>query len=134
MREDLPFAYMGVDPGTAKCGIAALDEKGNAIYMRTVSLSLLTGETTRLLGAYRISDIAVGNRTGAGAVVKEIKQAFPGINVSMMEEAGSTSEGVMFLIKSKHPMLRWVFYLGLAAGLISADSWAAYVIAKRAFF
>ncbi len=125
-------AILGVDPGTAKCGLAAVSREGQTLYRAVVELGALTEALAELGQRFALGQVALGNRTGAGPVQGMIREALPEATVSLVAEHRSTEEARR-LYWEYHPPRGWrrLVPLGLMLPPEPLDAYAAEIVARR---
>lgn len=122
---------IGIDPGRAKCGIAAVHANG-ILKVKAVRREVLIHELHEFLQHFNPQAVAVGNLTGYESVVGEVKAKYPQLKVMDVDERNSTREGIALCISNSANGLKWLAWLRLFLGFEKPDGWAAAVIAKRA--
>jgi len=86
------FCLLAVDPGTAKCGLAVLDSRGNILDKEVCTSDELAARAADLMQRFPGTDrIAVGSGTGSKQAVETLRDAagLPG-EVMTVEEKNTT--------------------------------------------
>jgi len=123
---------LGVDPGTAKCGLAVVDAQGECLYRRTVALAELVQTLEEgALRALRPRVAALGDRTGTAAVRVLLVQALPEVPVRTVPEH-RTTELARKLYWEYHPPRGWrrLMPRGLLVPPEPLDGYAAELLAR----
>ena len=123
---------LGVDPGTAKCGLAVLDEQGAVLERAVVDLEELPAVLGELDRRYTVTQVALGNRTGSGRVEEILRGALPGASVARVGEHRSTEEARR-LFWEYHPPRGWrrLVPRTMLVPPEPLDAYAAEVLARR---
>lgn len=124
-------AILAVDPGREKCGLAVVD--GAAVLARAVVMRDDLGMALRSLKQrFALTEVVVGNRTGADETAAVIRLELPGVSVTLGDEAGTTLEARR-LYFADHPRRGWrrLIPLGLQLPPEPYDDYAAVVLARR---
>lgn len=122
---------LAIDPGRSKCGVAVCAP--GAVLARTVTrpdaLPALIEEWQR---RFSVTEIVVGNRTGAGAVLDAIRGAARR-PITMVDEAGTTLRARARYF-AEHPPRGWRRLLprGLQTPPEPFDDYAAVLLAEAA--
>jgi RNase H-fold protein (predicted Holliday junction resolvase) len=126
-------ALLGVDPGTAKCGLVVLDGAGAVLDRAVVSLENLPRALEELDGRYAVAQVALGNRTGSGRVEELIRRTLPRVSVARVGEHRSTEEARR-LYWQYHPPRGWrrLVPRAMLVPPEPLDAYAAEVLARRA--
>jgi hypothetical protein len=125
-------ALLGVDPGTAKCGLVVLDAAGETLYRAVVTVEQLPAALEEIRRRYAPEQVALGNRTGSARVEEMIRRALPEVAVARVGEHRSTEEARR-LYWDYHPPRGWR-RLAPRAMLVppeALDAYAAEVVARR---
>jgi hypothetical protein len=122
---------LAVDPGREKCGVAVVSPS-EVLAREVVSVGGLGGLLRSLRTQFAFTEAVVGDRTGAGEVVAAIRREFPGVSVTLADEAGTTLEARR-LYFVEHPPRGWRRLLppGLRVPPEPYDDYAAVVLARR---
>ena len=123
---------LGVDPGTAKCGLAVLGAQGEVAHRAVVELADLPGALEEIGRRFAPAQVALGNRTGALQVGEVLRQALPAAAVALVGEHRSTEEA-RELYWRYHPPRGWRRLLprGLLVPPSALDAFAAEILARR---
>ena len=85
------MVVLGVDPGREKCGIAVVS-KEEVLTQRVVSRREFLDVVIRLLDEYDVESIVLGDGTGSGEFLAEIRGALPDVNVETVDERSTSEE------------------------------------------
>ncbi|HLA24526.1 MAG TPA: pre-16S rRNA-processing nuclease YqgF [bacterium] len=124
-------AVLAVDPGREKCGLAVVD--GAAVLARAVvTRDHLSARLRSWKQRFAITEVVVGNRTGAEEVAAVIRLELPGVTLTLGDEAGTTLEARR-LYFADHPRRGWrrLVPVGLQVPPEPYDDYAAVVVARR---
>ena len=123
---------LGVDPGTAKCGLAVVSAQGVAVYRAVVAIAELPEALADLGRRFLLGQVALGNRTGSGPVQAALRAALPQIGVALVGEHRSTEEARR-LYWEYHPPRGWrrLVPRGLLLPPEPLDAYAAEIVARR---
>ncbi len=123
---------LGVDPGTSKCGLAVISGEGGSLYRTVVGLAELAEALAELGRRYPLGQIALGNRTGSGAVEARVREALPEVAVALVGEHRTTEEARR-LYWEYHPPRGWrrLIPRGLLLPPEPLDAYAAELVARR---
>jgi hypothetical protein len=123
---------LGVDPGTAKCGLAVLDEQGAVRERAVVTLEDLPVALGELSRRYALAQVALGNRTGSGPVEEILRSALPGARVTRVVEHRSTEEARRLFWQYQPPRgWRRLVPRAMLVPPGPLDAYAAEVLARR---
>jgi RNase H-fold protein (predicted Holliday junction resolvase) len=125
-------AILGVDPGTAKCGLAVVSAEGAVVYRAVVVIAELPEALAELERRFAPAQVALGDRTGAGSVEGTIRAALPQAAVALVGEDRSTEEARR-LYWEYHPPRGWLRLAprGLLLPHGPLDGYAAEILARR---
>jgi hypothetical protein len=126
-------ARLGVDPGTAKCGLALLAASGEVSFRAVVSLDALAEAVRELAATHPLSRIALGSKTGSERVREMLEAALPGVEVEVVPEHRTTEEARELYWKY-HPPRGWrrLMPRGMLVPPEPVDGYAAELLARRA--
>lgn len=143
--------YIGIDPGTAKCGFAVLTAEGLCLYRQVVDVGQLETALAALVAKYHPCLLILGDRTGSGAVRRRLEamtsQVFssgttaaveegaaakqPVVAIAQVDEHQSSMEGRrLYLLTNRKGWRRFV-PLGLQTPPEPYDHFVAEVLARR---
>lgn len=125
-------ATVGIDPGTTKCGVALVQEDGAVLFRAVVTPTDLPAILTQLVAEHPVATVALGNRTGAGAIQRLVLEALPEVPVALVTEHESTREARR-LYWLYHPPRGWrrLVPRGLLLPPEPLDAYAAEILARR---
>lgn len=123
---------LAIDPGRGKCGLAVVDGDLHILDRAVVDRSGLTEAVRELVEVHGPSVLVVGNSTGAGAVLEEIKGVVSEIPSELVDERHSTLEARYLYFEHHPPRGLWSLVpLSLRYPPEPFDDFAAVVIAGR---
>lgn len=82
--------FLGIDPGSGKCGIAILDDNCKLYEHFVVQTKNVDEQIRTLQSKYLFAAIIVGNGTGSEHIASIIKQALPDVRVEKVNEYMTT--------------------------------------------
>ena len=125
-------ALLGLDPGTAKCGLALLAASGEVGFRAVVSLEALPEELRRLAALHPFERVALGSKTGSERVRELLRTALPGVAVELVSEHRTTEEARQLYWKY-HPPRGWrrLMPQGMLVPPEPVDGYAAELLARR---
>jgi RNase H-fold protein (predicted Holliday junction resolvase) len=123
---------LGVDPGTAKCGLAVVDARGEVRERAVVAVAELAERLAQLAGAYPLTQIVCGDRTGAEPVRVILQRVLPEVPLATVAEHGST-EQARELYWQYHPPQGWrrLMPRGMLLPPTALDGYAAELLVRR---
>lgn len=122
---------LAVDPGRDKCGLV-VSEEATILDRAIVSIADLPNVLRRWGGQYRITQVALGDRTGRELVRGYVAAEFPGVPIALVYEANTTLLARHWYF-ADHPPKGWRRFLPLAVQVPpeAYDDYAAQVILTR---
>ena len=81
---------IGVDPGSNKCGLAAVRATGEILHLSIVPCAELAAKLGALREQVQAETVVIGDRTGSAAVARAVREACPDARVEMVNEHNST--------------------------------------------
>jgi len=81
---------IGVDPGSDKCGLAAVRATGEILHLSVVPCAELAAELMALREQTPAEILVIGDRTGSAAIARVVREACPDARVEMVNEHNST--------------------------------------------
>jgi RNase H-fold protein (predicted Holliday junction resolvase) len=81
---------IGVDPGSDKCGLAAVRAGGEIIHRSIVPCAELAAKLLKLRAECGAETVVVGDRTGSAPIARAVREACPEARVEMVDEHNST--------------------------------------------
>jgi len=133
----LEQVIVGVDPGTAKFGLAVLDKGGVCLERYVASTADFTVAISALAAVYAIELFVLGDRTGAGVFRSKLQQAIASdqrlaqAQIAMVDEHLSSVQGRrLYLLDHRKGWRRYV-PLGLRTPAVPFDHYVAEVLARR---
>ena len=123
---------LGLDPGTDKCGLAVVSRQQGPLYQEVVSLAELPEIVRRIAAQFAISEVAMGDCTGAEQTHDQLAQA--GIDTpvtTVSEELTSRLARERYWEDNPPRGLARLIPLGLRVPPRPVDDYAALIIAER---
>lgn len=124
-----PVIIVGVDPGTAKCGVAALNRHGRILGRDIVSVADVSSWVESVVGD-QPHVVVVGDGTGRGAIRADLGAR--GLNVEQVDEYGTSREARQRYL-ADHPERGWrrLIPIGLRFPDAPYDDYVAVILAER---
>jgi RNase H-fold protein (predicted Holliday junction resolvase) len=127
---------LAIDPGRDKCGVAviSLDAMGIAhVLQRMIVPRRNIGETIpTLLRQHSVKHIVLGHATTSGTLQDELRGALPEVDITTVDETGSTLEARVLYWQEHRPRgWRRLVPLSLQVPPEPVDDFAAVVLARR---
>ncbi len=122
---------VAVDPGTGKCGLAAVS-RSEGVLERDIVDASSAGRLAALMAARHGADlIVIGASTGSGAIFEQLRQT-TGLPVVEVCEHMTTLQARQRYWRENPPRGLWrLVPTGLRVPPEPIDDWAAVVIAER---
>lgn len=134
MTDQRPDTVVAVDPGRAKCGVAAVSSDGEVLSLAVVETDRVGLTAAALAHTHGASVIVLGARTGSPRVWDLIHAADPALTIAEVEEDMSTLEARERYWQENPPgCLMRLIPTGLRLPPEPYDDWAAVVLAERYF-
>ncbi len=124
---------LALDPGRDKVGAAVLDFEGNEKEKIIVKADELLDHLKEIFAHYNISEIVIGNGTGAEIIINIIKENYSDLKINLVEEEFTTEEAQDRYLKEK-PMSN---YEKILRKIVSwkikkpLDDYAALIIGEK---
>lgn len=83
---------LGFDPGRDKCGLALVEAEGNIIQKEVVVSQQAILTIKKWSQTYSIAQIVMGNQTTSKQWRDQLKEAFPEMEIIMVDERNSSLE------------------------------------------
>ena len=127
-----PSAVIAVDPGTSKCGIAALAADGTLLERRIVEADQVGLATAALAHEHGASTVVLGTRTGSPRAWELIHAAAPELSIAEIEEHMTSLEArKRYWVESPPGCLWRLVPEGMRLPPEPVDDWAAVILAER---
>lgn len=133
----MPHFIVGIDPGTSKCGLAVLNERGHCLQRVVVSTSQWPATITRWAREYTISVLVLGDRTGSADFHRQLEAMLTsephlaGVGIAMVDEHLSSVQGRRLYLLNHRSGWRRLIPLGLQYPSEPYDDYVAEVLARR---
>ena len=123
---------VGVDPGHAKCGVAAVSSTGEVLARAVVETDRVGLAAAAMAHTHGAEVIVLGGRTGARRVWELIHAADPALPIAQVEEHMTTLEARERYWRETPPgCLMRLLPKGMRVPPEPVDDWAAVVLAER---
>jgi RNase H-fold protein (predicted Holliday junction resolvase) len=121
---------LAIDPGTHKCGIAVVTNEA-VIHKEVATRSEAVQIIINLAKKYAVDEIIVGDGTGSGKLVEELKPQFT-VSISLVDEKFSTQKARVRYFKENPPRgLRKLIPRGLLVPDRPYDDLIAVLLAEK---
>ena len=82
--------YIGFDPGKDKCGVAIVDDQGQAHYHAVIPTAAVVEQMTRLATQWPVMQIVMGDRTTSKQWQARLQTELPQLSIAPVDEHHST--------------------------------------------
>lgn len=82
--------YLGFDPGRDKCGVAIVDDQGQAHYHTVISTAAVVEQTKILAAQWLVAQLVMGDRTTSKEWQIRLQTALPQLAIVLVNEHNST--------------------------------------------
>ncbi|MGC9318038.1 MAG: pre-16S rRNA-processing nuclease YqgF [Armatimonadota bacterium] len=131
MSESDRQVVVAVDPGRAKCGLAAVAADGRVLGRRIVPADQVGRAAWQLATAHQASTIVLGGRTGAGKAWERLRQA-TSLPIAELDEHMTTLQARRRYWRENPPPGLWrLVPTSLRVPPEAYDDWAAVILAER---
>lgn len=123
---------IAIDPGRAKCGVAAVSPSGKVQHQGVVPTETMCAELTRLLQSYSPVAVIVGCGTGCKELLARITDAVNPIPVHQVDEAHTSEEARRRWVQANPPSgLGRLMPQSLRCPDAPYDDYVAVILAER---
>ena len=125
---------ISIDPGTKKCGYAAVDSNLSVLQRKVIPTEKIAGTIEDSLNIYKINKIILGNGTNYKNIEKRLKNHSPELKIILIEEEFSTLQARKKYFKAHPP--RGIFKLiplSLRVPPCHYDDFVAVLLAEKYF-
>jgi RNase H-fold protein (predicted Holliday junction resolvase) len=84
--------HLGFDPGKDKCGVAVVDEQGQAHFWEVIQTAVVIEQLLALCPQWQVAQVVMGDRTTAKQWQSRLRLALPNIPIDLVDEHNSTLE------------------------------------------
>lgn len=120
-----------MDPGSAKHGVAIVNERGETEYSAVVSDAELEDAVRAALSIGPVA-VIVGNGTRSQTAAERIHKVAAGVPVTIVNEYGTTQEARQRVVRRQKPgCLGWMVPVGMRAPQGPVDDMVAVILAER---
>lgn len=132
MTDSHDECFIAVDPGREKTGLAVLKKDGSVLWHGVRASEMLQEEADELIKRYNASFIVMGSGTSSKAKQKLLRQAFPQLELFIVNEYRTTDEARKLYFKVNPPRgLRRLIPRGMQVPPVPVDDYAAIIIGRK---
>ncbi len=125
---------ISIDPGTKKCGYAAVDSNLSVLQRKVIPTEKIAGTIEDSLNIYKINKIVLGNGTNYKNIEKRLKNHFPRLRIILIEEEFSTLEARKKYFEAHPPRgISKLIPLSLRVPSCHYDDFVAVLLAEKYF-
>jgi len=125
---------ISIDPGTKKCGYAAVDSNLSVLQRKVIPTEKIAGTIEDSLNIYKINTIILGNGTNYKNIEKRLKNHFPRLRIILIEEEFSTLEARKKYFEAHPPRgISKLIPLSLRVPSCHYDDFVAVILAEKYF-
>ncbi len=125
---------ISIDPGTKKCGYAAVDSNLSVLQRKVIPTEKIAGTIEDSLNIYKINKIILGNGTNYKNIEKRLKNHFPRLRIILIEEEFSTLEARKKYFEAHPPRgISKLIPLSLRVPSCHYDDFVAVLLAEKYF-
>jgi len=125
---------ISIDPGTKKCGYAAVDSNLSVLQRKVIPTEKIAGTIEDSLNIYKINKIILGNGTNYKNIEKRLKNHFPRLRIILIEEEFSTLEARKKYFEAHPPRgISKLIPLSLRVPSCHYDDFVAVILAEKYF-
>jgi RNase H-fold protein (predicted Holliday junction resolvase) len=123
---------IGIDPGSAKCGYAAVSADGTRAALEVLRLAELPERVAREVRSSPIEAICIGHATNSRDIEQLCRTRWPEIPIIIVDETNTTLDARRRYYEENPPkgILRWL-PRGLLVPSAPLDGYAALLIIER---
>lgn len=123
---------LAIDPGSEKCGIALLDEKGILISKQIVSRKQFIASIKSLITQHSLTHLIIGKGAFGQLIEKELTKNILNLNIFFVDEKNSTLEARKRYWQANKPKGFWIFIpTSLRVPPVPIDDYAAQILGER---
>jgi len=125
---------IAIDPGTKKCGYAVVDSNLGVLQREVISIEKIAKNIEDSLNIYNMNKIILGNGTNYKNIEKRLKNHFPELKITLIEEEFSTLEARKKYFKANPPRgISKLIPLSLRVPPCHYDDFVAVILAEKYF-
>lgn len=122
---------LAIDPGTRKCGIAVVSDRG-VLHGEIAVREAVPGAVKALLDRHAVDGVIIGGGTGSRDVIRLLHEEIPSLPIRVVEEFMSTLDARKRFFEDNPPRgLRRLVPRGLLLPNRPIDDYAAVLLAER---
>ena len=125
-------AYLAIDPGREKCGLAVVDGEGAPQFLKAIGIEDFAATVIKLLPEYSFAEILVGSGTGRKEFLAIFKEILPAKKIIIVNEKNTTLLGKTLYWQYNQPK-GWRKLIPVSLRIVPepVDAYAALAIALR---
>jgi RNase H-fold protein (predicted Holliday junction resolvase) len=129
---DEAASVLAIDPGRAKCGVAVVQQDGQALYRGIVAMESFAETITALIAAYHPQALVCGNGTGSKPILQILRVAAPALPLELVDETRTSERArARFVHENKPPLLQRLLPRSLRSPWLPYDDYVAVLLAER---
>jgi RNase H-fold protein (predicted Holliday junction resolvase) len=123
--------YVGIDPGTSKCGYAVLSSGGDRLALEVIPADQLPERVAADIDA-GVNVVCVGDATRSNSVMMLLRARWPTLRIALVDERNTSLQARRRYYEDHPPrgILRLV-PRGLLVPKVALDGYAALLIIER---
>ncbi len=123
---------VGIDPGSAKCGVAVVNANKKVLWQGVVSTDSLIAEVTVLKETFTPVAVVIGSGTGSKAIIEQIRKTEWSVPLELVPEAHTTLLARERYLNT-HPTKGWQRLLprSLRTPPVAIDDVVAIILCER---
>ena len=130
------MVVIGIDPGSAKCGIAVVSGDAGTVVRKVVPTSDIGALAAEFAIQFKPDAIVIGNGTGSARTIKAVEESLSALNANgtleIVDEYYTSEAARKQAIAEEHPVgLRRLIPRSLRSPLSAYDDIVAEILAKR---
>lgn len=123
--------YVGIDPGTSKCGYAVLSSAGERLALEVIPADQLLVRVERDVAA-GVRVVCVGDATRSRSVLTQLRARWPDLRIELVDERNTSLQARLRYYQDHPPRGIWRFVpRGLLVPKAALDGYAALLIVER---
>lgn len=123
--------YIGIDPGSSKCGYAVVADNGERLALDVVPADELLARAEQDINA-GVSLVCVGDATRSHEVIARLRERWPALRIVLVDERNTSLQARRRYYEDHPPRGIWRFVpRGLLVPKAALDGYAALLIVER---
>ncbi len=82
--------YLGFDPGKDKCGVAIVDDQGQAHHHEVIPTAAVVEQIKTLAAQWSVTQVVIGDRTTSKQWQAQLQTELPQLSIAPVDEHHST--------------------------------------------